>query len=264
MLCLTDARRKSEYDASLGRKAPEGEGRRRTMEEILLGRRVIDTTQLERARKFADTIGVELRDALVQQKLAASDVVMQAYAESVGLPYLDLNDITLDETLVPKVPTYIARQHSCVPVMVDDGQALVASPHLILPDVEEELRLRLGLPIRTVLCTVGGVNDRIAKYYPREAAVAEMASKGAAATSGKSTAAVTTMAPAKPQLSREEAKKRQKNATLVAFNFAMMAAVGAQYFLARAFAAGPAIFYALAFAVPVAGVTFLLLKPPKY
>ena len=185
MLCLTDARRKAEYDASLGRR-DSGPGRRRTLEEILIFRKVVDTSQLERARNYADAVGLEVRDALVQQKLASADIVMQAYAESVGLPYIDLSDIGVDESLVPKMPAMLARQHSCAPVMVDEGQLLLASPNVLRPEVEEEMRLRVGLPVRSVLCTPSGIHKLVDKYYPKEAAQAEMA--GGQAAAGKNAA----------------------------------------------------------------------------
>ncbi len=81
---------------------------------------------------------------------------------------------------MPRVPTYLARQHSCAPLMVDEGAVLMATPHPLVPDVEEELRLRIGMPVRTVLCTSGQMNECIAKYYPKDAAVAEMAAKSSA------------------------------------------------------------------------------------
>ena len=111
----------------------------------------------------------------MQQKLAAPDAVMQAYAESLGLPYIDLGDVGVNEELAPQVPAVLARQHSCVPVMVDQGVLLMASPNPLIPEVEEELRLRMGVPIRSVLCTPGEVNAAVAKYYPKEAAAAQMA-----------------------------------------------------------------------------------------
>ncbi|NUQ63046.1 MAG: PLP-dependent transferase [Pirellulales bacterium] len=110
MLCLTDAQRKREYDASLGREG-KAEGRRRSLEEILLANKVIDTDQLNKARNFANAIGLEVRDAIVQQKLAAPEVVVQAYAESQGLPYIDLGDIQISPELIPLVPAGIARQY---------------------------------------------------------------------------------------------------------------------------------------------------------
>jgi hypothetical protein len=169
MLCLTDARRKREYDASLGR-ADAGEGHRRTFEEVLLGNKVIDREQLTKARNFAKAVGLEIRDAVVQQKLASSEAVMLAYAESLGMPYVDLTETGVDPELVEKVPAAICRQRSCVPILSDGQSLMMASPNPLVPDVEEELRLRLGMPVRSVLCTVGQINEAIAKYYPRETA----------------------------------------------------------------------------------------------
>jgi hypothetical protein len=188
MLCLTDLVRKREYDASLGRAQP-GEGRRRTFEEVLLANKVIDREQLTKARNFAAAVGLEIRDAVVQQKLASVETVMLAYAESLGLPYVDLTETGIDPELVAKVPAVICRQRSCVPVLSDGNSLLMASPNPLVPDVEEELRLRLGMPVRTVLCTVGQVNEAIAKHYPRDAVQPEAAApakrKAAAASASE-------------------------------------------------------------------------------
>ena len=168
MLCLTDVRRKREYDASLGREE-EKEGRRRSFEEILLAGKLIDRDQLDKARHFADAVGLEVRDAVLQQKMASADVVAIAYAESIGLPYVELEDVGVNEKLVPQIPPTTARQHSCVPVMIDEGQLLMASPHPLAPNVEEELRLRFEMPVRTVLCTAASINAALAEHFPSDA-----------------------------------------------------------------------------------------------
>lgn len=226
MLCLTDAKRKVEYDASLGR---EDDGpRRRSMDELLILRKVVDQEQLAKARKFADAVGLELRDALVQQKLAKPEVVTQIFAEAEGIPYVDLDDLGVAEEMIDKVPAVVARQHSCAPVMVDDGQLLVASPNPLDPTVEDDLRLRVGMPVRSLLCTSSGINAVVAKYYPKEKAAAEMAAGGPAAV-GQNTAETTAASSggtAAAPLSAEErkAQKRQRNmVTLMAFNFTFMA-----------------------------------------
>lgn len=214
MLCLTDVVRKREYDASLGRKET-AEGRQRTLEEILLAGKTIDRGQLEKARSYADAVGLEVRDALVQQKMAPADVVMLAYAESLGLPYIELEDVGVDEELVPRVPPTLARQHSCVPVMTDEGQLLMASPNPLIPDVEEELRLRFNMPVRTVLCTPAGINAVVAKYYPRDAAgpapVAAARKKPAAKKESPQ------KEPSEP-LARDEQLKRRTMFAVVGFN----------------------------------------------
>lgn len=166
MLCLTDAERKAEYDAYLGRK-DKGQGRRRPLEHILLSQRAINQEQLQKARDFAKAVGLPIRDAVIQQRLAPPEIVMQAYAESEGLPYLDLDDVEVDPKLIARFPAVLARQHSCVPVMVDNERLLVASPNPINPDVEDEIRLRFGIPTRPVVCTPAGLNAAIDKYYAR-------------------------------------------------------------------------------------------------
>lgn len=168
MLCLTDAQRKSDYDASLGR-VRTGEGKRPTFEQLLLSRKILTPDQINRVRTFADAVGLPIRDALLQQKSVVPETVMQAYAESMGMPYVDLAETGIDETLVLQIPTAMARNFSCVPVMVDDGQLLIASPNPLNPDMEEHLRHRVGMPVRSVFCTPSGVNAAIDKHYSREA-----------------------------------------------------------------------------------------------
>ncbi len=217
MLCLTDAQRKREYDASLGRE-DQGEGRRRTLEEVLLANQSVDRDQLQKARSYADAIGLEVRDALVQQKLIPAETVMLAYAESVGLPYIELEDIGIDETLAPRVPPTLARQHSCVPVRIDAEQLLVASPNPLVPDVEEELRLRFEMPVRTVLCTAAGINAAVAKYYPRDA----VAPAAAPSASPQPAAKPAAKKRESSTLSREEKTAQRGKIAFVAFNSVVM------------------------------------------
>jgi hypothetical protein len=94
------------------------------------------------------------------------------------VPYIDLTDLGIDENLVPKVPALTARQYSCVPVMIADGRAILGSPNFIPPEVEDDLRIRLGVPTRLVLCTPPQVNAAMEKYFPKSAATAEMNARG--------------------------------------------------------------------------------------
>ena len=206
MLCLTDAQRKREYDATLGR-TDRGSLTRRSFAEILLANGVANQAEIDKARRFADAIGLELRDAAMQQKLARPDVIMLAYAESIGLPYIELEDIGVAEAAVSTVPATTARQHSCVPVMIDEQQVLMASPNPLVPDVEEDLRLRFGRTIRTVLCTPASINEAVTKYYSADAVAA-----AAAAPAPTPVAAATEAAPTKKDKKTKEKKPKEKKA----------------------------------------------------
>ncbi len=86
------------------------------------------------------------------------------------------------------MPAVLARQHSCVPIMSDHGELLMASPNPLVPDVEEELRLRIGMPVRTIICTPAEVHAAVAKYYSKETAAAQMAAGVATGTAPASVA----------------------------------------------------------------------------
>jgi hypothetical protein len=251
MLCLTDAVRKTEYDASLGRAAAPTAGKARTFEELLVARKVITSEQLEKARRLSKTIGVEVRDAIMQQKSAPAEQVMPVYAESIGLSFVELSDVQIDESLVPNVPAVTARQQSCVPLLVADGRVLLMAPHMLPPEIEDLLRLRFGMPVRLVLATPGDINQVIAKYYSREAAQAEL-SAGPAKISAKPAAAAEapSQSPAaqpKQRISkyslspeqRAELKKKQLMTCLMAFNFTVIVVVFGLYMFTRYFMMHP-------------------------
>jgi len=204
MLCLTDAQRKGDYDASLGRVRTE-EGQRPAFEQLLLARKLLTPEQLNRVRTFADAVGLPIRDAVLQQKTVVPEAVMQCYAESVGMPYIDLAETGIDETLVLQIPAPTARNYSCVPVMIDDGQMLIASPNPLNPDMEEHLRHRLGMPVRSVFCTPSGVNAAIDKYYSREALQAAAAAAKQAAKKAPAAAKQPAAAKAKAEAAPAEA-----------------------------------------------------------
>ena len=268
MLCLTDAVRKEEYDASLGRQTSGG-GRRRSFEEILLANKGIDQAQLAKARSYSQAVGLEVREALVQQKVISPEAMMLAYAESVGLPFIDLEDVGVDETLAPAVPPTLARQHSCVPVMADHGHLLMASPNLLPPDVEEELRLRFSMPVRTVLCTPAGVNAAVAKYYPRDAMAPAVVTKKGAKPAKPAKKAVDEeeepSAPAGP-LSAEDRKDLLMKC-FVAFNMTVMIFGGHALFLkTTAWTGGSAtlaMLGALVLGAIAAGVTYVVLSKKR-
>ncbi|MDO5580650.1 MAG: hypothetical protein Q4G69_05915 [Planctomycetia bacterium] len=172
MLCLTDAERKEDYDFRLGRKkegAETDQVGRRTFEDVLLENRVLTPEQLKKSKMYADAVGLDLEMAIIQQKHAAPENVMMAYAEANGYPFVNLDDVPVDEYYVPQINPVLARQHSFIPILSDMGKLILASPTPLDLDVEAELQQLFRMPVRCAICTPSQVNAAIAKYYPRDA-----------------------------------------------------------------------------------------------
>ena len=188
MLCLTDPDRKREYDESLGREsdAPAGEGGRKSLEQVLVDQGQISAAQAEEVVSFADARGLSLRDAVVQMKLVDAESAAQALAVELGRPFVDLNEMFPDDSVLDRVPRSVVKRNVVLPLFVDDDCLLIACVHEPEPELEEELRLRFGIPMRAVIATPLAVNQAIAKYYApgmRDEVAAEQAT--AASGDGK-------------------------------------------------------------------------------
>ena len=107
--------------------------------------------------------------------------------------------------------------------MVDDDQLLMASPVPLRPEIEEEIRLRVGFPVRTVIATAANLHNLVNKYYTKEAADAEMTAGVAAGTVGASPAkssgkAAATTAKPESDKTPEELAKERRMLMIVGFN----------------------------------------------
>ncbi|MBI1315180.1 general secretion pathway protein GspE [bacterium] len=175
MLCLTDPERKREYDESQGREFPEDETGTIPMERVLVKQGHIDRDQAKEVQEFADLRGLSMRDAVVQMKLVSEETATQALAAELKLPFVDLEDMVPAFRVLQKVPQKVCQRNGILPLFVDDNMVLVACSDDPTPELEEELRLRYGLPMRRVLATPSGIRAGIDQYFAEmEAALAEL------------------------------------------------------------------------------------------
>lgn len=245
MLCLTDAERKAEYDHSLGRKFEGAEETnaygRRTLEAILLSENIVTPEVIKKAKNFADAVGLDFHQALLQQKGVDAEKIMIAYAESVGLPFVNLDDVPVDEHFVPYINPVTARQNSFVPVMSDMGKLILASPEPLGIDVEDELRMLFDMPVRSAICMTNQVNAAIAKYYPRDAVQKRYVNPNAVDDEPVKAKKAEKKAKPKPVKAVEEddedevemsdaAKKNRIKISILCFNFAFMLGAFGTYF----------------------------------
>ena len=240
MLCLTDSERKREYDSGLGREFPAEEATGpQPMEDILVRKQVISLSQADEARNHAQRTGLDMRDVVVQMKMTDQATATQAYAEELGLPFIDLSELIPDDNILDQVPKKLVKQHSILPLFIDDDVLLIACTHPPDPDLEEELRLRLDHPVRSVLATPLNINQGIAKYYApgaRNETVAAANTKSSS-KSAKGSSSSTTAAPAKKehkkaltQMSAEELQAHRTKWILI-FCWTVIPAVWIDMFL---------------------------------
>jgi hypothetical protein len=152
----------------------------------------------------------------VQLKMVDQATATQAYAEELGLPFIDITELIPDDNVLDHVPKKLVKQHSILPLFVDDDVLLIACTHPPEEQLEEELRLRLNHPVRAVLATPLNINQGIAKYYApgaRNEVATETPTKGGGKKAKGSSSSETPQKKAPPKalssMTPEELKNRQ-------------------------------------------------------
>lgn len=236
MLCLTDAERKREYDQGLGRDGEEAvRPGRMSAGDWLVEHEHITADQLGEAESFADARGLSLRDAVVQMKLVDVETATRALAEELGLPFVDLNNLTPDDSVLDRVPRKLVKHYQMLPLFVDEDVLLVACVHEPTPDLEEEMRLRYGVPMRAVMATPLSINQNIAKHFApgmRDEAVAEQAAGGASTSQKAKKPSVKKQRKPASQLTDEE-KRQQKMIGIIILCWSIVGVAAIVHFIIK-------------------------------
>ena len=266
MLCLTDPDGKLEYDAGLGRAPTESDNDEpTTVLQYLVAKNLIKRSQISEIEHFAEARGLSHRDAVIQMKLAEPADATRALAVELRLPYVDLEDMLPEDDVLDQVPRRIVKKHSCLPLFEDRGRVLVACIDDPSPDLEDEIRMRCGMPIRAVLAVPRAVNQAIAKYYAPgmrdEAATADEVPtksgiKGAKTDKEKPEKKAAPKPEARSKsapLTPEENSKRMQ-ITAIATCWALIGTVGICYFLNGGSAGMMEVFYGVLAGAVVFGI----------
>jgi hypothetical protein len=165
MLTLTDPARKNDYDRKLGRKTKRPPLEKRPMGRILVDDGIISAEQCRVAQTLADELQIDLRQALVQKEFVSWEEATRALAQQHNLPYMDLTGQNVSPELIQKVPADIALRENLFPLLVDDGNLLVAMTHESNLETLDVLRFRTGMPVRAILCSPPGIRSLVQKHY---------------------------------------------------------------------------------------------------
>ena len=253
MLCLTDPERKRDYDESLGRvfATVKDDYGRQPFLDILVKQGKLTREQSREAEEFCKKRGLSERDGVVQMKFVEPDVAAQALALHHGMSYVDLDDMIPEDDVLDATPRALVKKQSIIPLFVDDDRLLVACIDMPDHEVEDEMRLRYGVPMRAVLATPRAISQAIAKYYapgmrddaqPYANAAAAAPppaksgkpAKASTSESGKPAKAAAKSGPAPTfnELSEDEQAKR-KQMGMLAMTWSIMIPALVQYFLLR-------------------------------
>jgi type IV pilus assembly protein PilB len=122
------------------------------LSDILYEKGLITKEQLGRILKIQkDNGNKDLQKIIIDLDILKKDEMMLALADEIGEKYVNLNDITIDPTIVVLIPEEMARRHQLITIDKDEKKLTVAMANPLDVFAHDELKIRLGYDIDSVL-----------------------------------------------------------------------------------------------------------------
>lgn len=133
--------------------------------EALLERGLIQKEYLETIIKETDKSGESLALVLTKRGIISEQTLLNILAEKLKLPVLTLKDVSIDKSVIEKVPLKIASYYKFMPIRLSDMVLTIAVSLPLDIKTQDELRTHLGYGIEMVLAAYGDIMDMLKKYY---------------------------------------------------------------------------------------------------
>lgn len=133
--------------------------------DLLLQRGIISLDQLGEAEKMSKTANMNVGDCLVKLEYATPEDVTQALAKFHKIPYFDLRQNRIADTVIELVPESVARENVVLPVEVDDNTLKIVLSDPFDLETIEKLRFILNRKIETALAPKQSILEAINQYY---------------------------------------------------------------------------------------------------
>lgn len=133
--------------------------------DILIEKRIIKAADLELAIAEQQKTKKWLGQILIDMGLITERILLQILGEQQGVPFVDLKDIPIADTVIKSVPAKFVRHYKIMPISVE-GNVLtiaVANPFDMWP--VDDLESHLGFNVEKVLATSDDILSTIKKYY---------------------------------------------------------------------------------------------------
>ena len=135
------------------------------LSEALVEKGLITQKDLESIFKEIDSSDQSLQQILTKRRIILEKDILNILAEKLKITYLDLRNISIDMSVLNKVPVKIASYYRFLPIEIKDRVLTIAVSSPLDIKTQDEIRTQLGYDIEVVLSYSEDILDGLKKYY---------------------------------------------------------------------------------------------------
>lgn len=133
--------------------------------ELLISEGLADFNLVDNIKQKAEAEGNSAIAELVNHKIISNDMVSHATAVIVGIPYVELKNITIDQEVLGRIPREAALRVTAVPIGEKDGVLNVAMLDAANVQYTDYLSSLANQPIRVWMSSERGIREAIDQYH---------------------------------------------------------------------------------------------------
>ena len=133
--------------------------------ELLLNEGLADRNLVENIRQQAEAEGKPVLSELINHKIISNDMVARATAAIIGVPYVELKNITIDQDILAKIPGEASSRVLAVPLGEKDGMLNVAMVDVTNVQATDYLSNLINQPIRVWMSSERGIREMLEQYH---------------------------------------------------------------------------------------------------
>ena len=133
--------------------------------DLLVGEGLADANLVHTIKEEAEIGGRSALSELIERKIINDGMVARATALMIGVPYVELKNIDIDQETLSKIPREASERVAAVPIGEKDGILNVAMVDVTNVQVTDYLSNLVNRPIRVWMSSERGIRDVLAQYH---------------------------------------------------------------------------------------------------
>jgi len=146
----------------------------RRLGAILLASGIISQSQLDHALSVQKTDRRKLGEILIELNYVNQTSISHALAQQFNLPFVNLEDLSIDPQAVSTLSEEMAARHGVLPIRLEDGVLTLAISDPLDITGLDRVRGSLPYPVREVVAHPRAISAAISSYYSGQRNLSEM------------------------------------------------------------------------------------------
>lgn len=132
--------------------------------QLLVNEGLVDANEVATVQQEVAQTKQPLLATLSNKKLVTGDMIAHATATIMGVPYVNLKDVEMDQNVLKLLPYEVAERSMVVPLGESNGQLVVAMLDVGNVQAVDYLSTFTGRPVRAVMSSSDGIQSVLKQY----------------------------------------------------------------------------------------------------